>query len=54
MAKALKQGEIYQYPKGTKIRIKDSVQSHQQFHDGGTLIFQDRKDVDNGEFRVGI
>ena len=27
---------------------------HQQYHDGGTLIFQDRKYVDKGEYRVGI
>ena len=54
MNKILKQGEIYKYPKGTKVRIKDSVQCHQQYYDGGTLIFQDRKDVDKGEYRVGI
>lgn len=54
MSKILKQGEIYKYPKGTKVRIKDSVQCHQQYHDGGTLIFQDRKYVDKGEYRVGI
>lgn len=54
MSKILKQGEIYKYPKGTKVRIKDSVQCHQAFHDGGALIFQDRKDVDKGEYRVGI
>jgi hypothetical protein len=52
--KALKQGEIYKFPKGTKVRIKDNVRCHQQYHDGGSLIFQDRKDVDKGEFRVGI
>lgn len=54
MSKILKQGEIYKYPKGTKVRIKDSVQCHQAFHDGGALIFQDRNDVDKGEYRVGI
>jgi len=54
MSEILKQGGIYKYPKGTKVRIKDNVQCHQQYHDGGTLIFQDRKYVDNGEFRVGI
>jgi hypothetical protein len=54
MSKILKQGEIYKYPQGTKVRIKDNVQCHQQYHDGGTLIFQDRKYVDKGEYRVGI
>lgn len=50
----MKQGEIYKYPKGTKVRIKDSVQCHQKFHDGGNLVFQDKEDVDKGEYRVGI
>lgn len=54
MSKILKQGEIYKYPKGTNVRIKDNVQCHQKYHDGGTLIFQDRKYVDKGEYRVGI
>ena len=54
MNKMLKQGEIYKYPKGTKVRIKDSVQCHQRFHDGGTLIFQDKKYADKDEYRVGI
>ena len=38
----------------SQVRIKDNVQCHQQYHDGGTLIFQDRKYVDKGEYRVGI
>ena len=54
MAKTLKFGEIYKYPKGTKVRIKDSVQCHQKYHDGGSLIFQDRFCVEEGEYCVGI
>lgn len=50
----MKQGEIYKYPKGAKVRIKDNVICNQKFHEGGTLIFQNRKDVDKGEYRVGI
>lgn len=52
--RVLRQGEIYKYPKGTKVRIKDSVECHKSFHDGGTLDFQSRDETDRDEYRVGI
>ena len=53
-AKVLKQGEIYRYQRGTKVRIKDSVQCHPMYHEGGILIFQSRDEVEDGEYRVGM
>lgn len=50
----MNKGEIYKYPKGTKVRIKDNVECHQKFHDGGTLTFQDKGEKDRDEYRVGI
>lgn len=54
MAKTLKRGEIYKYPKGTKVRIKDSVLCSKKFHNGGKLVFQKARNADKDEYRVGI
>ena len=45
---------IYKYPAGTKVRIKDDVKCHPDFHKGGLLVFQDKFCVDDREYRVGI
>lgn len=47
-------GYIYKYPVGTKVRIKDNVECHPDFHKGGLLVFQDESYVDDDEYPVGI
>lgn len=47
-------GYIYKYPVGTKVRIKDNVECHPDFHRGGLLVFQDESYVDDDEYPVGI
>lgn len=48
-------GYIYKYPAGTKVRIKDNVECHPDFHKGGLLVFQDESYVDDDdEYPVGI
>lgn len=46
--------DIYKYPAGIKVRIKDDVECHPDFHKGGLLVFQDESCVDDEEYRVGI
>lgn len=50
----MKNGKIFFYPKNTRVRINSSVKCDPSFHVGGLLVFQDSKNVERGEYRVGI
>jgi hypothetical protein len=46
--------EMMCLPEGTTVRIKSNVDAHEEFHNGGALVFQTLSELEDGESLYGI